>query len=59
MNNEDEAVEDLIRRVEAMIQVVRDMRMHRKLQEYPPGHPEEPAMLKAWREQNPPREHTL
>jgi len=59
MSNEDDALEPLIRQVEALIQLVRDMRMHRKLQEYPAGHPEEPASLKAWREQNPTREHTL
>ena len=43
----------LTARLAALTEQVRAMRMLRKLEEYPAGHPEEPADLKAYRRQNP------
>lgn len=56
MSTQPDDLEPLIRRLEALVQLVRSMRIDRKLREFPPGHPEEPAALKAWREQNPEHE---
>ena len=53
MSSETDNYDDLLRRLEDLVRTVRGMRMHRKLQEFPPGHPEEPAALVAWRQQNP------
>lgn len=53
MSTQPDDLEPLIRRLEALVQLVRSMRIDRKLREFPPGHPEEPASLKEWRLQNP------
>jgi len=52
-------LEDLLLRLERCVQVVKAMRRERKLLEHPPGHPEEPADIRKWREQNPSNESEI
>ena len=53
MSTQPDDLEPLLRRLEALVQLVRSMRIDRKLREFPPGHPEEPESLKRYRLQNP------
>lgn len=42
-----------IAELETEIRVLKRILLERRLNEYPPGHPEEPNHLKKFREQNP------
>lgn len=52
-NETDASLRVVLGKLEELVKFVKEMRHQRRLMEFPAGHPEEPAALKAWREQNP------
>lgn len=46
-------MKEILDRIDALTHALRRVNQRRALMEYPPGHPEEPAALKKFREQNP------